>query len=53
MRFILNILAVMAAFWVTTKFVDGVTVQGDPSTAKYWGTLLVVALIFGVINAIV
>jgi putative membrane protein len=52
-RFILNILAVMAAFWVTTKVVDGVTVQGDQSTAKYWGTLLIVALIFGVINAIV
>ncbi|MEV0586200.1 phage holin family protein [Nonomuraea sp. NPDC050310] len=54
MRFILNILAAAVAFWVATKLLpDDIVVSSTGGTAKYWGTLLIVALIFGVINAIV
>ncbi|WP_327089961.1 phage holin family protein [Nonomuraea sp. NBC_01738] len=52
MIFILRTLAAAVALWVATQLVTGITVTST-STAKDWGTLLVVALIFGVINAIV
>ncbi|WP_214323234.1 phage holin family protein [Nonomuraea sediminis] len=52
MRFIIRTLAAAVALWVAIQLVPGITVTTS-STTKYWGTLLVVALIFGVINAIV
>ncbi|MBB5076760.1 phage holin family protein [Nonomuraea endophytica] len=52
MIFILRILAAAVALWVATQLLPGITVNTD-TTAKYWGTLVVVALIFGLINAIV
>ncbi|WP_062349549.1 MULTISPECIES: phage holin family protein [Herbidospora] len=51
MKYIVKILVVAAALWVSTRVVDGITVGGE-STAKEIGTLLAVALIFGVINAL-
>ncbi|NAS24760.1 phage holin family protein [Herbidospora sp. NEAU-GS84] len=51
MKYIVKILVVAAALWVSTRVVDGITV-GSESTAKEIGTLLAVALIFGVINAL-
>ncbi|WP_143590829.1 phage holin family protein [Thermoactinospora rubra] len=53
MTIILKVLAAAVAFWVATQLVPGVEVQGNPSNPTYWGTLVVVALIFGVINAVV
>jgi putative membrane protein len=50
--FILRTLAAAVALWVATALVTGITVSTS-TTAKYWGTLLVVALIFGLVNAIV
>ncbi|MFI6387552.1 phage holin family protein [Nonomuraea sp. NPDC050547] len=52
MIFILRTLAAAVALWVATQLLPGITVSTD-TTAKYWGTLVVVALIFGLINAIV
>ena len=42
----------IVALWVTTVLVPGIGINAD-STAKGIGTLVVVALIFGVVNAIV
>ncbi|GAA3474468.1 phage holin family protein [Nonomuraea roseola] len=53
MKFIIKILVVAASLWVAIQFVDGVELTTPTGTAKYWGTLLVVALIFGVINAVI
>ncbi|MFC4122499.1 phage holin family protein [Nonomuraea zeae] len=53
MRFIIRTLAAAVALWVAIQLVPGIEVGGQTNTAKYWGVLLVVALIFGVINAIV
>lgn len=52
MRFIIRTLAAAVALWVAIQLVEGITITTS-STTKYWGTLLVVALIFGVVNAIV
>ncbi|GAA2661740.1 MULTISPECIES: phage holin family protein [Nonomuraea] len=53
MKFIIKILVVAASLWVAIQFVDGVEITTPTGTANYWGTLLVVALIFGVINAVI
>ncbi|GAA3553030.1 phage holin family protein [Nonomuraea rosea] len=53
MRFIIRTLAAAVALWVAIQIVPGIEVGGQSNTAKYWGVLLIVALIFGVINAIV
>ncbi|WP_155346229.1 phage holin family protein [Acrocarpospora pleiomorpha] len=51
MKVILKILVVAASLWVATQVVDGITVaSGD--TTKQIGTLLAVALIFGIINTL-
>ncbi len=50
-KVIVKIIVIAAALWVSTRVVDGITIGGD-STAKEIGTLLAVALIFGVINAL-
>ncbi|GAA1635782.1 phage holin family protein [Nonomuraea maheshkhaliensis] len=41
------------ALWVAIQFIDGIDVNAPTNTARYWGVLLLVALIFGLINAIV
>ncbi|MEV4837171.1 phage holin family protein [Nonomuraea sp. NPDC049486] len=53
MRFIIRTLAAAVALWVAVQFLDGIDVTAPEYSASYWGTLLVVALIFGLINAIV
>jgi putative membrane protein len=50
-KFILKILAVAVALWAAVQIVDGISVD-TKTTAEYWGTLIVVALIFGVVNAV-
>ncbi len=39
--------------FVATRIVPGITFEGDQSTTGYWVTVLVVALIFGLVNALV
>jgi putative membrane protein len=51
-KVILKILVVAAALWASTQLVDGISVTAD-STAKEIGTLLAVALIFGIVNAVI
>ncbi|HKF43571.1 MAG TPA: phage holin family protein [Thermoanaerobaculia bacterium] len=46
MRFVLRLLINAAALWVATKIVPGVTYSGDGLT------LLLVALVFGILNAL-
>ncbi|MDR8409151.1 phage holin family protein [Nonomuraea sp. 3-1Str] len=53
MRFIIRTLAAAVALWVSIQFLDGIRVTTAENSPKYWGTLLVVALIFGIVNAIV
>jgi len=47
LTFILRLLVNAAALWVATRIVDGVVFTGDTVT------LLAVALVFGIVNAIV
>src|SRR5262244_3771785 len=47
MRFLLRLLINAAALWVATKIVPGVTFSGE------MGYLIVVALVFGLLNALV
>ncbi|GII92738.1 phage holin family protein [Sinosporangium siamense] len=51
-RFVVKTLIVAAALWVATQLVTGITVGGS-TTAKGIGTLIVVALIFGLVNAVI
>lgn len=51
MKVIIKVLVVAAALWAATVLVDGITVNAEDTTHKI-GTLLVVALIFGVVNAV-
>ncbi|MEV0144362.1 MULTISPECIES: phage holin family protein [unclassified Nonomuraea] len=53
MRFIIRTLAAAVALWVAIQFLDGIRVTTAENSPTYWGTLLVVALIFGIVNAIV
>jgi putative membrane protein len=52
-RFIIRTLAAAVALWVAIQLVDGIEVAAPSGSAQYWGVLLVVALIFGLVNAIV
>ena len=47
MRFLVRILITAAALWVATRIVSGITYRGG------WPVLLGVALVFGVLNAVV
>jgi putative membrane protein len=47
MRFLLRLLISAAALWVAVRFVDGVSYTGDTMG------LILIALIFGLVNAIV
>jgi putative membrane protein len=49
--FFIKILAAALALWVATLIVPGVELEGSTFTDRL-GTLLIVALIFGVVNAI-
>lgn len=51
MGFIVRWLILAVALWVTTKVVPGIDVTGS-STTKNLLTLLAVALIFGLVNAV-
>ncbi|TDE40525.1 phage holin family protein [Nonomuraea mesophila] len=53
MRFIIRTLAAAVALWVAIQLVPGIGVDLEANTAQYWGVLVIVALIFGIINAIV
>ncbi len=51
MRFLLRTLATAVALWVATALLDGITVSGSST----WGdvfTLIAVAIIFGLVNAV-
>ncbi|MGI5492121.1 phage holin family protein [Microtetraspora malaysiensis] len=52
MKVIIKILIVAAALWASTKLVDGIALTAD-TTSKQIGTLLAVALIFGLVNAVI
>jgi putative membrane protein len=52
MAFLVRWLINAVALWVTTKVVSGIDISGS-TTAKNLLTLLVVALIFGLVNAII
>jgi putative membrane protein len=47
MSFVIRLIVNAAALWVATQLVSGVVFTGD------WLTLLAVALVFGIVNAIV
>ena len=47
MRLILRLLINTAALWVATQLISGISFDGD------WRLLLAVALVFGVLNALV
>ncbi|MEU8266621.1 phage holin family protein [Sphaerisporangium sp. NPDC049002] len=51
MKIIIKILVVAAALWAATRLIPGITVSGS-TTAKSAGTLIAVALIFGIVNAV-
>ncbi|MFI0419306.1 hypothetical protein C1I98_37255 [Spongiactinospora gelatinilytica] len=51
MKIIIKILVVAAALWVATQLVPGISVGGE-TTTKTALTLLGVALIFGLVNAV-
>jgi len=47
---IIRLIISALALWISTLVIDGITVEG--SAAEKAGTLLVVAVIFGVVNAV-
>lgn len=52
MRFFVRLVASALALWAAASIVDGITVTGTDTTDQVI-TLLIVALIFGVVNAVV
>ncbi|MET8143905.1 phage holin family protein [Sphaerisporangium sp. NPDC005288] len=51
MKIIIKILIVAGALWAATQLIPGITVSGATST-RTAGTLVAVALIFGIVNAV-
>ncbi|MBC6457651.1 phage holin family protein [Actinomadura sp. HBU206391] len=49
MKTVIRVIVTAVALWVATVVVDGINVTTD-TTAKRIGTLLVVAVIFGLVN---
>jgi putative membrane protein len=47
MRFLVRLLVTAAALWVAVQLLEGITYQGS------WPGLLAVALVFGLVNAII
>lgn len=52
MSFLVRLIVNGIALWVATEIIDGVTISSD-STSDEIVTLLVVALIFGLVNAVI
>jgi putative membrane protein len=52
LAFVVRVLVIAVSLWVAIVLVDGIELGGSSTSARI-GTLLVVALIFGVVNAIV
>jgi putative membrane protein len=52
-RFIIRTLAAAVALWVAVQVLDGIDVTAPDNSPTYYGTLVAVALIFGLVNAIV
>jgi putative membrane protein len=52
MRFVLRTLATAVALWVATALLDGITVEGSSTWANAL-TLIAVAIIFGLVNAVI
>jgi putative membrane protein len=52
MQFILRLVISAVALWITTLVVSGIDVTAD-STVRDVGTFVVVALIFGLVNAVI
>jgi putative membrane protein len=53
MRFMVRVLINAVAIWLATVLLSGLQIVGGDTTAGRIGVLLVVALVFGVVNAIV
>lgn len=53
MRFVLRVLINGVAIWLATLVLPGLTVVGGESTGERAGVVLLVALIFGIVNAVV
>jgi putative membrane protein len=53
MRFLVRVLINAVAIWLATVLVPGLTVVGGTTTAERVGVLAVVALVFGLVNAVV
>ncbi len=51
MGIVIRLVVTAAALWISTLLLDGITLD-TPSAAKKVGTLLAVAVIFGIVNAI-
>ncbi|MFF5208697.1 phage holin family protein [Streptosporangium sp. NPDC000396] len=51
MRIVIKVLAVAAALWAATRIVSGITVSASTTTTQI-GTLVAVALVFGLVNAV-
>ncbi|GAA3124389.1 phage holin family protein [Planomonospora alba] len=51
MKLIIKVLIVAASLWVATQLVAGISVSGG-TTVETVGTLIAVALIFGLVNAV-
>jgi putative membrane protein len=52
MRFLIRTVVTAIALWVSTLIVDGITVSGESTFANV-ATLVAVAVIFGLVNAII
>lgn len=52
MGYVIRVIVTAVALWISTLLLDGITLNTD-STAKKIGTLLVVAVIFGLVNGVI
>ena len=53
MSFVLRVLINGVAIWFATLVLSGLTIVGADSTAAQVGIILLIALVFGIVNAIV
>jgi putative membrane protein len=53
MRFLLRVVITGFAIWLATVLLPGITVVGGDTTLERLGVLAVVALVFGLVNAVV
>ncbi|MCW0215767.1 MAG: phage holin family protein [Pseudonocardia sp.] len=52
LAFAIRVVVVAIALWIATILVDGISLGGSTTAARV-GTLVVVALIFGIVNAVI